>query len=243
MTYILNVCLLSGIFEKSFGVNNFATDYNHLLVELNNSFNFLNREKPDYMTKENEAVFRKSDYRLFCKLAHFFDDFNFFINESVRTRTEHDCKHSVGRRLHDFIRRVESMKIPQQTQDTIAGFLKMQLQKFKFHNSPLQKVIRSTQIKAEKWLLPNLYITETQLEKLAVALNKETEIGEDGLNQFDRTRAQLLQQLAITLKKFPYIRLGQLISNSIPEGNDIFYVTDAKLIQLLKDFEVQHELS
>lgn len=63
------------------------------------------------------------------------------------------------------------------------------------------------------------------------------------LNRFNQTRAQLLQQLAITLQKFPYIRLGQLISNSIPEGNDIFYVTDAKLIQLLKDFEVQHELS
>jgi len=84
--------------------------------------------------------------------------------------------------------------------------------------------------------------TETLLEKLAIALNKETEIGEDGLNRFDRTRAQLLQQLAITLQKFPYIRLGQLLSNSIPEGTDIFYVTDAKLIQLLKDFEVQHEL-
>ena len=85
--------------------------------------------------------------------------------------------------------------------------------------------------------------TETLLEKLAIALNKETEIGEDGLNRFDRTRAQLLQQLAITLQKFPYIRLGQLLSNSIPEGTDIFYVTDAKLIQLLKDFEVQHGLS
>lgn len=120
------------------------------------------------------------------------------------------------------------------------------------------EIVRSSGVKAEEWLLPNIvkggslhiisgkpkcYITETLLEKLAIALNKETEIGEDGLNRFDRTRAQLLQQLAITLQKFPYIRLGQLLSNSIPEGTDIFYVTDAKLIQLLKDFEVQHGLS
>jgi hypothetical protein len=87
-----------------------------------------------------------------------------------------------------------------------------------------------------------LIITDTQLEKLGTALNKEAEIGEDGLNQFDRTRAELLQQLANTLQKLPYMRLGQLISNSLPEGTDIFYVTDDKLIQLLKDFEAQHGL-
>jgi hypothetical protein len=85
-----------------------------------------------------------------------------------------------------------------------------------------------------------LIITDTQLEKLGTALNKEAEIGEDGLNQFDRTRAELLQQLANTLQKLPYMRLGQLISNSLPEDTDIFYVTDAKLIQLLKDFEAHH---
>jgi hypothetical protein len=87
---------------------------------------------------------------------------------------------------------------------------------------------------------PKLYITDPQLEKLGTALNKEAELGKDGLNRFDRTRAELLRQLATALQKFPYIRLGQLISNSLPEGTDIFYVTDAKLIQLLKDFEAQY---
>jgi hypothetical protein len=80
------------------------------------------------------------------------------------------------------------------------------------------------------------------LEKLGTALNKEVEIGKDGLNRFDRTRAELLRQLATTLQKFPYIRLGQLISNSIPEGTDIFYVPDDKLSQLLKDFEEKNGL-
>lgn len=55
---------------------------------------------------------------------------------------------------------------------------------------PNQKIIRSSGVKGEEWLLPNIvkggslhmisgkpkcYITETLLEKLAIALNKETE--------------------------------------------------------------------
>jgi hypothetical protein len=136
------------------------------------------------------------------------------------------------------------MKIPKQMQDTIAGFLKMQRAK---------AALVAT--RENSWLVPailpkgdlnilhgksKLYITDTQLEKLDTALNKEAEIGEDGLNQFDRTRAELLKQLTTTLQKLPYIRLGQLISNSLPEGTDVFYVTDAKLIQLLKDFEANN---
>jgi hypothetical protein len=53
-------------------------------------------------------------------------------------------------------------------------------------------------------------------------------------------RYNLLHQLAVTSRKFPELRLGQLLSNSLPEGTDIFYVTDDKLIQLLKDFEAHH---
>lgn len=53
-------------------------------------------------------------------------------------------------------------------------------------------------------------------------------------------RAQILQLLFRTWEKFPELRLGQLISNSLPEGTDILHVTDAKLIQLLKDFEAHH---
>jgi hypothetical protein len=242
MTYRLNVCSLSGTFEKSFGLANFAADYTNLLSKLNSTIEDVNRY-PYY----SEYLAWYQEYRLFCKLSHFFDDFNLFINKSVAKRPEHDSKHSVDRRLLDFIRRVESMKIPQQIQDTIAGFLKTQRAK---------DALVAT--RKNSWIVPNLlpqgdlnilhgkpklYITDTQLEKLGTALNKEAEIGEDGLNKFDRTRAELLQQIATTLQKFPYIRLGQLISNSLPEDTDIFYVTDDKLIQLLKDFEANNGLS
>jgi len=242
--YRLNVCNLSGTFEKSFGLNGFSEDYYALLNGFRDLEGSVNTFYCSTMSDKTKLRDWLTNYRLFCKLSHFFDDFNFFINESVRTRAEHDSKHSVDRRLHDFIRRVESMKIPQQTQDTIAGFLKMQRAK---------AALMAT--RENSWLVPEglpqgklniwhskakLYITDTHLEKLGAALNKEAEIGEDGLNQFDRTRTQLLQQLATTLQKFPYMRLGQLLSNSLPEGTDIFYVTDARLIQLLKDFEAQH---
>lgn len=256
MTYRLNACNLSGTFEKSFGLTNFVKGYAAVLGELNAAVEGVN-EFPYSSDPEEEYQDWLQDYKLFCKLSHFFDDFNAFINKSIAKRAEHDSKHSVDRRLVDFIRRVESMEIPQQIQDTIVGFLKMQLQKFKFHNSPLQKVIRSSGIKSDEWLVPKvlpqgdlnilhskpkLYIPNDYLVKLGAALNKEAEIGKDGLNQFDQTRAELLQQLATTLQKLPYIRLGQLLSNSLPEDTDIFYVTDAKLIQLLKDFEAQHGL-
>ena len=237
--YKLNVCFLSSTFEKSFGLANFTADYTNLLSKLNSTIEDVNRY-PYY----SEYLAWYQEYRLFCKLSHFFDDFNFFINKSVAKRPEHDSKHSVDRRFSDFIQRVESMKIPKQMQDTIAGFLKMQRAK---------AALVAT--RENSWLVPailpkgdlnilhgksKLYITDTQLEKLDTALNKEAEIGEDGLNQFDRTRAELLKQLTTTLQKLPYIRLGQLISNSLPEGTDVFYVTDAKLIQLLKDFEANN---
>ena len=224
--YRLNVCSLSSTFEKSFGLANFTADYTNLLSKLNSTIEDVNRY-PYY----SEYLAWYQEYRLFCKLSHFFDDFNFFINKSVAKRPEHDSKHSVDRRFSDFIQRVESMKIPKQMQDTIAGFLKMQRAKVAINGD--------MNIWQNK---PKLYITDTQLEKLGTALNEEAEIGKDGLNRFDRTRAELLRQLATTLQKFPYIRLGQLISNSIPEGTDVFYVTDAKLIQLLKDFEEKNGL-
>jgi hypothetical protein len=49
----------------------------------------------------------------------------------------------------------------------------------------------------------------------------------------------MLAQISRTWQKFPELRLGQLLSISLPKGTDIFYVTDAKLIQLLKDFEAK----
>lgn len=68
--YRLNVCLLSGIFEKSFGLSGFFKDYEALLNTLS----------PKTLEEYLEYKDWRQDYRLFCKLAHFFDDFNFFIN-------------------------------------------------------------------------------------------------------------------------------------------------------------------
>jgi hypothetical protein len=242
--YRLNVCLLSGIFEKSFGLSGFSEDYYALLNSFKDLEGSVNAFYCSTMTDKAKLRDWLTNYRLFCKLAHFFDDFNFFVNKSVAKRAEHDSKHLVDRRLHDFIRRVESMKIPQQTKDTIAGFLKMQRAKVALvatRESPwvVPKVLPQGDLNILHGK-PKLYITDTQLEKLGTALNKEAELGKDGLNRFDRTRAELLRQLATTLQKFPYIRLGQLISNSLPEGTDLFYVTDDKLIQLLRDFEAEH---
>ncbi len=193
MTYRLNVCLFSPIFEKSFGLTSFAKDYEALIAQIDNS---------EYMQCFRSDIINKKLYKLFCKLSHFFDDFNFFINESVRTRTEHDSKQSVDRRLHDFIRRVESMKIPQQIQNTIAGFLKM------------------------------------QRAKVALAATKENQ--RLIRNEEVRKRLIMTTQILQTWSKFPDLRLGQLISNSLPEGTDIFYVSDGKLIELLKIFEANN---
>jgi hypothetical protein len=222
MTYRLNVCNLSGIFEKSFGLTNFSEDYYALL----NSFRGLESAVNDSSytlsprTLEEYLEYKDwyQDYRLFCKLSHFVDDFNFFINESVRTRTEHDSKHLVDRRLHDFIRRVESMKIPQQTKDTIAGFLKMQRAK-----------VALVAIRESPWVVPNLLENENLQIIAAKAKNEEV-----------RKRLIMTTQILQTWGKFPELRLGQLISNSLPEGTDLFYVTDDKLIQLLKDFEANN---
>ena len=142
MTYRLNVCNLSGTFEKSFGLTNFEKEYIHLIVELNNSFNFINGVEYIYMIQANASIFRKADYRLFCKLVHFFDDFNFFINIQLLPQ-ERYSKLDDGFRA--FIRRVESMKIPQQIQNTIAGFLKMQRAK---------AALVAT--RKQSWLVPNL---------------------------------------------------------------------------------------
>jgi hypothetical protein len=215
MTYRLNVCNLSGTFEKSFGLVNFAKDYTNLLSKLNSTIEDVNRY-PYY----SEYLAWYQEYRLFCKLSHFFDDFNFFINKSVAKRPEHDSKHSVDRRLLDFIRRIESMEIPKQMQDTIAGFLKMQRAKDAL-----------AAIRENSWLVPNLLENENLQIIAAKAKNKEVV----------RKRLIMTTQILQTWGKFPELRLGQLISNSIPEGTDIFYVTDAKLIQLLRDFELQHD--
>lgn len=223
MTYTLNVCLFSGIFEKCFGLANFAKDYEALITQVSDS---------EYMQCFRSDIINKKLYKLFCKLSHFFDDFNFYINECIREnniRPQWVADQFIPRRLLDFIRRVESMKIPKQMQDTITGFLKMQLQKFKFHNSPLQKVIRSTGIKSDEWLVPNLLENENLQIISAKAKNEEV-----------RKRLIMTTQILQTWGKFPELRLGQLLSNSLPEDTDIFYVTDAKLIQLLKDFEAHH---
>jgi hypothetical protein len=226
MTYKLNVCLFSPIFEKSFGLTSFAKDYEALIAQIDNS---------EYMQCFRSDIINKKLYKLFCKLSHFFDDFNFFINESVRTRTEHDSKQSVDRRLHDFIRRVESMKIPRQIQDTIAGFLKMQRAK---------AALVAT--RENSWLIPailpkgDLNILHgkpknTTLKNFLLAKKSAT-----SFENAKQHRAQILQSLYYTWQKYPELRLGQLISNSLPEGTDIFYVTDDKLIELLKNFEANN---
>lgn len=212
MNYRLNVCLLSGIFEKSFGLSNFTKDYTQLIADLNFLLQAINSEEAYFMT---EHEYRKI-FRLFRKLAHFFDDFNFFINKSVARRPEHDSKHSVDRRLRDFIRRVESMKVPQQTQDTIAGFLKMQ-------RKTIAALVATRENSCEALPQGEMNILHSK------ARNEEV-----------RKRLVMTTQILQTWQKFPELRLGQLLSNSIPEGTDIFYVLDDKLIQLLKDFEANH---
>jgi hypothetical protein len=229
MTYRLNVCNLSGTFEKRFGLPHFARDYTELLGELNAALEGVQ----NFKTTEQEIADWRHDYRVFCKLCHFFDDFNFFINTALSPKTTQDRYSKFGcptNELKAFILRIKGMKIPQNLSDNIELFLTTELNNF------LYRDVHKEENK------PKLYIPDDYLEKLGAALNKEAEIGENGLNQFDRTRAKLLQQLASTLQKLPYMRLGQLISNSLPEDTDIFYVTDAKLIQLLKDFEAQHGL-
>jgi hypothetical protein len=226
MTYRLNVCLLSSVFERKFGLSGFAGDYYDLIIGLNNSFNFLNREKPKYMTEANESIFRNDDYRLFCKLSHFFDDFNFFINLQLSpkiTQERYSKFSSVDDGFRAFIRRVKTMNIPRQIQDTIAGFLNVQRAKV-----PLAATRKNS------WLVPNLL----QSKSLHMINGKPKNILTD--TRLSSERYNLLHQLAVTSRKFPELRLGQLLSNSLPEGTDIFYVTDAKLIQLLKDFEAHH---
>ena len=128
MTYELNVCLLSGIFEKHFGLTGFSSDYNDLITQLNNHFNFLNGTWKTLLPDKAAAIFRRADYRLFRKLSHFFDDFNFFINIQLSpkiTQERYSKFSNVDEGFQAFIRRVESMKIPQKIQDNIAGFLKI----------------------------------------------------------------------------------------------------------------------
>lgn len=128
----------------------------------------------------------------------------------------------IDRRFGDFIRRIESMKTPQQIQDTISGFLEMQRAK-----------IALVATEENSWLVSEM-LPKGDLNILHGKCKQK-------INKFERFT--LIRQLNSTGNKFPELRLGQLISNSLPKGTDIFYVTDAKLIQLLKDFEGQHELS
>jgi hypothetical protein len=212
MTYTLNVCLFSGIFEKCFGLANFAKDYEALITQVSDS---------EYMQCFRSDIINKKLYKLFCKLSHFFDDFNFYINECIREnniRPQWVADQFIPRRLLDFIRRVESMKIPQQTKDTIAGFLKMQRAK-----------VALVAIRESPWVVPNLLENENLQIIAAKAKNEEV-----------RKRLIMTTQILQTWGKFPELRLGQLISNSLPEGTDLFYVTDDKLIQLLKDFEANN---
>jgi hypothetical protein len=255
MTYKLNVCLLSGIFEKCFGLANFAEDYAALVAQIDDS---------EYMKCFRSDIIDRKLYKLFCKLCHFFDDLNFYINISLSPKitqerySKFENPTDVAKCLEFFLRRVESMKIPKQIQDTIAGFLKMQLQKFKFHNSPLQKVIRSTGIKSDEWLAPNLLKNKNlhivagkpknfvekwgrKINLYDLSANFNAASLDPDPNYFRKQRIQLLTQIAHTWEKFRELRLGQLISNSLPEGTDLFYVSDAKLIQLLKDFEENND--
>jgi hypothetical protein len=110
------------------------------------------------------------------------------------------------------------MNIPRQIQDTIAGFLNVQRAKV-----PLAAIRESP------WVVPNLLENENLQIIAAKAKNEEV-----------RKRLIMTTQILQTWGKFPELRLGQLISNSLPEGTDLFYVTDDKLIQLLKDFEANN---
>jgi hypothetical protein len=222
MTYRLNVCSLSPIFEKRFGVAGFSEDYHSLINGLDsvidNISGFCYSSYPDTISYVRDWA---KNYRLFCKLSHFFDDFNFFINIQL-TQERYSKFSSVDEGFRAFIRRVESMEIPQQTQDTIAGFLKV------------QRARAFVATREQSWLVPNLL----QSKNLHMISGKPKNC--PSTDEDRKRRLSVLAQISCTWGKFPELRLGQLISNSIPEGTDISYVTDDRLIQLLKDFEAQH---
>lgn len=230
--YKLNDCLLSGIFEKRFGLVNFAAEYHHLVAKLNAEIKCVNEIRCRTIADPTKVKFWLKKYQLFRKLSHFFDDFNFFINIQLSpkiTQERYSKFSSVDAGFQAFIRRVESMKIPQQTQDTIAGFLEMQRAFLK-----MQRTKAALVATRENSILTPQMLPKGDLNILHGKCNQK-------INEFERFR--LIHQLNSTGNKFPELRLGQLISNSLPKDTDIFYVPDDKLIQLLKDFEAQHGLS
>lgn len=220
MVYKLNDCLLSPIFERSFGLPNFTKDYTTLLGELNAAVEGVNifpyTSSPTTTEEETEYQDWRSDYRLFCKLCHFFDDFNFFIDKSLevlavkKIAPRAHSKHSVSRRLNDFKRRVSSMNIPQLIKNSICVFLDTQIK---------NHILQLSAAKEDE--VPKRYPLENNLRQL---------------------HSEVLWQLSTTWKKFPELRLGQLIFQSLPQGTDISYVPNDRLIELLKNFEAQHGL-
>lgn len=253
--YTLNVCLLASIFEKNFGLVNFTKDYTALLGELNaaiesvNNFPYSSDPEEGYLEYQDWL----KDYKLFCKLVHFFDDFNHFINSAIELQTvtvsramKYRKDYKLDRVLSNFISRIESMSIPKQIKDTVAGFLKMQRAK---------AALSAT--REDSWLLPDAIQAGNLHVLTGTPINFLEKWGRKG-NLYDLSanfnaapldpdanysRNQLLSQISFTLQKFPDLRFGQLIANVTPAGTDLFYLPDAKLIQLLKDFEAQYGLS
>lgn len=46
--------------------------------------------------------------------------------------------------------------------------------------------------------------------------------------------------LEVGMDTFPHLRLGQLISNAVPEGKDLFYLTDTELLTALWAYIREH---
>lgn len=202
MQYELNTCLLTGLFERKFGLINFKTEYEQLVKLLNYEIEEINNPpNPDnfltYKGYKNHLDIHNKKYKLFCKLNHLIDDFNHFINEQFSKNHDGDSKNSMYRRLNDFINRVDDMRIPDNVSMTISVFLKIQIGK-------LRHIIKCS----TNW----------------------------GSAKNQSHQEKLLSQIAETWARYPMLRLGQLLYNTLPEQVDIFYVPDEKLIDYLKKF-------
>ncbi len=221
MTYRLNVCLLSPLFEKRFGLPHFARDYTALLGEINAAIEGV---RDDW----------RYDYRIFCKLCHFFDDFNFFINISLSPETtqarysKFGCPTDIEVGLSAFILRVKDMKIPQDIKDSVELFLDTELRSFEYEHG-----------KEDAWLVPDILHSKPKnfVEKWGSKGNiHEVTLGnfksaKESAKSFEEARshrAKILQQLSDTWEKYPELRLSHIIADVIPAGTDLFYLTDAK---------------
>lgn len=215
MAYKLNNCFCSNSFERSFGLPYFTKDYTVLLGELNAVIEGANifpyTSSPTTLEEEIEYKDWRKDYRLFRKLSNFFDDFNFFINKSLEI-------HAV-------------QKIAPRAHSTHSVGRRLNDFRWRVGSMNIPQLIKNS----------ICVFLDTQIKNhiLQLSAAKEDRVPkryplENNLRQL---HPEVLWQLSTTWKKFPELRLGQLIFQSLPQGTDIFYVTNDKLIKLLKDFE------